>query len=318
MKRTAVATIAFLALVAAASFRQAVTNVAASPKVDMFFGTSPCAEFVKTRLRIPGGENCDRIKWRLTINESGKYYLAHEWGYHVDNRTYLNKGKVSFGGTWKIAKGRTGDPNGAVVQLDADKPNSIDLALINPDILHLLDTNHSLAVGDSGASYTLSRLAMGYGLPAATNGLSTDSETTAETNFSGRTPCIELAREIKHPVAADCAKLKWSIDLYRDPQTLAPTTYRLRGTLYRNEARGTETIREGKWKVTKGTKSDANAIVYQLDAFEYDGPIFLLKGDRDVLFFLAKDGSLLVGDTHFSYTLNRGTVKQSTTSVKSN
>lgn len=318
MKRTAVATIAFLALVAAASFRQAVTNVAASPKVDMFFGTSPCAEFVKTRLRIPGGENCDRIKWRLTINESGKYYLAHEWGYHVDNRTYLNKGKVSFGGTWKIAKGRTGDPNGAVVQLDADKPNSIDLALINPDILHLLDTNHSLAVGDSGASYTLSRLAMGYGLPAGTNGLSTDSETTAETNFSGRTPCIELAREIKHPVPADCAKLKWSIDLYRDPQTLAPTTYRLRGTLYRNEARGTETIREGKWKVTKGTKSDANAIVYQLDAFEYDGPIFLLKGDRDVLFFLAKDGSLLVGDTHFSYTLNRGTVKQSTTSVKSN
>ncbi len=128
MKRTAVATIAFLAFVAAASFRQAVMNVAPSPKVDMFFGTSPCAEFVKPKLRIPAGENCDRIKWRLNVNESGKYWLTHEWGYHVDNRTYVKKDKVMFGGTWKIAKGRAGDPNGAVVQLDADQPNSLAFA----------------------------------------------------------------------------------------------------------------------------------------------------------------------------------------------
>ena len=317
MKRIALATIAILALVAVASFRQAVTNVAASPKFDMFFGTSPCAEFVKPKLGIPAGENCDRIKWHLSIFESGKYSLIREWGYHVDNRTYLKKGKVNSAGTWKIAKGRNGDPNGAVVQLDADQPNSIAFALIDKDILHLLDANNSLAVGDSGQSYTLSRLAMGYGLPAATNGSSADTDVTAETNFSGRTPCIELAREIKHPVSGDCAKLKWSIDLYRDPQTLAPTTYRLRGTLYRHEARGTEKIREGKWKVTKGTKYDANAIVYQLDAFEFDGPIFLLKGDRNVLFFLAKDGTLLAGDSDFSYTLNRGTVKPLTTTAKS-
>ncbi|HET8781032.1 MAG TPA: hypothetical protein VFM63_01350 [Pyrinomonadaceae bacterium] len=317
MTRTAIATIAILALVAIASFTQAVTNVASSPKVDMFFGTSPCAEFVKPKLRIPAGENCDRIKWHLSIFESGKYSLRQEWGYHIDNRTYLSKGKFNMAGTWKIAKGRTGDPNGAVVQLDADQPNSIAFALIDKDILHLLDANNGLAVGDSGQSYTLSRLAMGYGLPATSSGLSTDADSTAEINFSGRTPCIEIAKEIKHPVPADCAKLKWSIDLYRDPQTLAPTTYRLRSTLYRHEPNGTEIIREGKWKVTKGTKTDKNAIVYQLDAFEFDGPIFLLKADPNVLFFLGKDGSLLVGDTDFSYTLNRGTVKRPTTTAKS-
>lgn len=303
MKRTALATIAFLAL-AGASFRQALTNVA-SPQVDVFQGTSPCAESVKPKLQIPAGENCDRIKWELKIVDSGKYHLQHEWGYHVDNRTYLKRGTIKFSGTWKIAKGRAADPTGILVQLDPDQPNSISFASIDPDILHLLDPNKNLAVGDSGASYTLSRQARASVLPSGTQGLSIDVDVIANVNFSGRSPCQEIAKEMNHPVDANCFKLKWSIDLYRNPQTCEPTTYRLRGTLYRNETRGTETIREGKWKVTKGTKTDPNAIVYELDAFGSDGPIYLLKADHKVLFFLANDRSLLVGDDNFSYTLNR-------------
>lgn len=309
MKRTALATIAFLAFVAVASFRQAVTNVA-SPKIDIFFGTSPCADFVKPKLQIPAGENCDRIQWQLTVFETGKYSLQREWGYHVDNQTYLKKGTSSLGGVWTLAKGRTGDPNGIVVQLDADKSASIAFASIHPDILHLLDPKKDLALGDSGASYTLSRLAMSSLLPTGSQGPSTDSDVTAQVNFSGRSPCREIAKEMKRAVGADCYKVKWSIDLHRDPQTLAPTTYRLRGTLYRNDATGTERIREGKWKVTKGTKTDPNAIVYELDAFGSDGPIYLLKADHQILFFLANDRSLLVGNDKFSYTLNRGEQKR--------
>jgi hypothetical protein len=146
-------------------------------------------------------------------------------------------------------------------------------------------------------------------LPTGSNGLSTDGDATAETKFSGRSPCREIAAEVKHQVGADCIKLKWSLVLYRDAKTLAPTTYRLRGTLYRNEAAQTERVREGKWKITKGTKTDPNATVYQLEAFGSDGPIFLLKADRNILFFLANDGRLLVGDKDFSYTLNRDTAK---------
>ena len=312
MKRTAVAAIAFFALVECASFRQAGTNVASSPNVDVFVGTSPCTDFVKPKLQIPSGENCDRIKWRISLSDSGKYELTREWGFHIDNRTYLPKGTTSFSGAWKSVKGRNGDPTGVVVQLDGDKPNSIAFALIDQNILHLLDPDKNLTVGDSGASYTLSRTQRSSALPTGTNGTATDGEVVAETNFSGRSPCREIAKEINHAVETDCFKLKWSIDFYRDPKTLTPTTYRLRGTLYRNEARGTETIREGKWKVTKGTKTDPNAIVYQLDSFRTDGPIFLLKADRDVLFFMTKDGSLLVGNEDFSYTLNRGTFKRTT------
>jgi hypothetical protein len=306
MKRTAVAAIAILALVAAASFRQAVTNVAASPNVGVFVGTSPCADFPRPKLQIPGRENCDRIKWRVSLFDSGKYELTREWGFHIDNRTYLPKGTANFAGTWKIIKGRAGDPTGVVVQLDADKPNSIAFALIDQNILHLLDPNKGLAVGNSGASYTLSRTRRSSSLRSGTNGSASDSDVVAEMNFSGRSPCQEIAKEINHPVEGGCFKLKWSINFYRDPQTLTPTTYRLRGTLYRNEARGTETIREGKWKVTKGTKSDPNAVVYQLDSFGSDGPIYLLKADRNVLFFMTRDGSVLVGNEDFGYTLNRG------------
>ena len=303
MRRTAVATIAFLALAAVASFRQAETNVASST-VNVFSGTSPCAEFVRPKLQIPNGENCDRIKWRLSVYDSGKYELTPEWGFHVDNRTYLPKGTSNFTGSWKIGKGRAGDPNGLVVQIDPDRPNSIGFALIDQNILHLLDPNRNLALGNSGASYTLSRNQQSSGLPTGSNGLSVDTDKTAEANFSGRSPCRELAREINHPVESDCVKLKWSLDLYRDSKTLAATTYRLRGTLYRHEANQTERIREGKWKVARGTKTDPNAIVYQLDGFDTDGPIYLLKADRNILFFLANDRSLLVGNEDFSYTLN--------------
>ena len=62
----------------------------------------------------------------------------------------------------------------------------------------------------------------------------------------------------------------------------------------------------------KGTKSDANAIVYELDAFGSDSALLAAwrdhpKADRDVLFFLGNDGSLLVGNEDFGYTLNRDT-----------
>jgi hypothetical protein len=110
---------------------------------------------------------------------------------------------------------------------------------------------------------------------------------------------------LKHPVAADCFKLKWLLELRRDPQTGVATTYKLRGTLYRNDSTETEHPREGKWKIIKGTRSDPNAIVYQLDAFGSDGPIHLLKADDGILFFLDNNGRVLVGDKDFSYTLNR-------------
>lgn len=301
MKRIAIGSMALLSLLACVSSKSADTGVS-SPNESVFVGTSPCADFPKAFLGIPAGENCDRIKWRLSLNDSGKYVLRREWGYHVDNATYLARGTTNIEGRWKTTKGGTNTP--VLVQLENSK-HSLAFALVDKNVLHLLDANRNLASGDSGASYTLSRDPKSSVINNGSHGPATETNLNAETVFSGRSPCQEIAKDLNRPVPADCFKLKWLLTLRRDPKTLTPTTYHLAGTLYRTENPDTEFPREGKWKVSKGTKTNPNAVVYQLDAAGDDGPISLLKADHNVLFFVGKDGNLLLGNEDFSYTLNR-------------
>ena len=306
MKRIAVGSIALLSLLACVSSKSAET----SPNVGVFVGTSPCADFPKSFLAIPAAENCDRIKWQLSLHNSGKYVLRREWGYHVDNSTYLAKGVTNVEGAWKTTKGGTNTP--VHVQLENNNGNSLAFALVDRNVLHLLDAKRNLAIGDSGASYTLSRDPQSSVLTNGSHGPADEKDVIAETVFFGRSPCREITKDLNRSVTADCFKLKWLLTLRRDPKTLAPTTYHLKGTLYRTENPDTEYPREGTWKVIKGTKTNPNAVVYQLDAAKstyppaaHDGPILLLKADANVLFFIGKDGNLLIGNEDFSYTLNR-------------
>ena len=314
MKTLAFGSMALLSLLACVSSKSADTKMstAASPNAAVFAGTSPCADFAKPFLAIPATENCDRIKWQLTLHDSGKYELRREWGYHVDNRTYLTKGVTNFAGAWKTAKGGTGTP--VLVQLENEKRNSMSFALVDQNVLHLVDATQNLAIGDSGASYTLSRNQQSSVLSRGGHGPLEEKNLTAQTTFSGRSPCREVAKDLNRPVDSDCFKVKWSLTLRRDPKTLTPTTYQLKGTLYRSENPDREFPREGKWKVIRGTKANPNAVVYQLDAAGNDGPISLLKADPNVLFFVGKDGELLIGNEDFSYTLNRDFKKDQTLS----
>src|SRR5687768_17570275 len=151
MKRTAIVAIAFLAIVAAASFRQAAPSVESSPRLELFVGTSPCADFIKPKLQIPAGEKCDRITWQQTIFDSGNYALTQEWGFLVDNRTYLKQGKTGRSGVWEITEGSAADPRGTMVQLDPDKPNSMAFASFELYLVHRLDPDKNLALGGAGA-----------------------------------------------------------------------------------------------------------------------------------------------------------------------
>jgi hypothetical protein len=315
MKTIIFITVVFLSLAVVASVTRHASTDSDASTFDVFSGTSPCADFVKPFLRIPSGEKCDRIKWQLNLYHNPNtrkptaYKLAREYGFHVDNRTYQSKGSTSFEGKWQIARGRAFDPDAVIFQLDADKPQSLAFVLVDQNVLHPLDMTKNLLVGNSGYSYTLNRNPTGpINVPVMhTPSVNHSSETnlTAATTFGGRSPCREIARELNRAVEADCARLKWALTLNRDPNTLAPTTYKLRGTLYWNQ--GLDHHREGKWKVVKGTKTDPNAIVYELDAYESDASMFLLKADDGILFFLARDRSFLVGNEDFSYTLNRDT-----------
>ena len=310
-KRTLLATVALLSLVVVSSFIREARSEAST--FGVFSGTSPCADLVRPILGIPFGANCDRVKWRLSLYHDANtlrgttFKLISEYGFHIDNRTYEPKGSKSVAGTWEIIRGRPADPDAVVFQLDGNKPHSISFLLVDQNILHLLDLKKSLMPGNSGASYTLNRnekmmKSINLSAPHTSSGnhaLPTEKDSPVSTAFAGRSPCREVAKELNRAVGADCGKLKWDLTLYRDPKTLAPTNYQLKGTFYRDR------IREGKWKLQRGTKTNTNAVVYQLDSESFVEPLFLRKGDDGVLFFLARDGSFLIGNEEFNYTLNR-------------
>ena len=138
-------------------------------------------------------------------------------------------------------------------------------------------------------------------LDARTNATPDGSKVFAR--FFGRSPCREIANEIGASVPDQCYKLKWDITLFQDEVNGAPTTYRIDATLYR------QSPRVGKWKIVSGTAHDPNAIVYQLEAASGHGAIRLFKADDNILFFVGKDGRLMVGNVKFSYTLNRADEK---------
>ena len=130
---------------------------------------------------------------------------------------------------------------------------------------------------------------------------SLDSGEAVQGVYEGRSPCLEIAKQLNVPMTPDCIKIKWRLTLYQDPKNLKPTTYTLEGVLtdYRQK------LREGKWAIVKSTKTDPEAVIYQLALAGSKRSQFFLKADDNILFFLDKDWNLMVGNADFSYTLNR-------------
>lgn len=280
----------------------------------VFEGTSLCADFARPFLNIPAGAQCDRIKWKLTLyidprtGSSTTYKLNSEYGYHVDNRTLLMKGSSVREGNWMITRGAMSDPNARVYQLNSDdKQMTISFQAFDSDILHLLDRDNMLVIGNSGQSYTLSRtselepssVAIDKNSDKSSGPRHSPTRSRVVSVFSGRTPCREVAQQLNRTVPADCMKLKWSLTLYQDPNRQIPTTYKLKGTLFR------DLEREGKWVVIQGRGGDPGALIFKIQPDNRSGSILLLNQDDNILFFLNNDGSLMVGNRDFSYTLNR-------------
>ncbi len=117
--------------------------------------------------------------------------------------------------------------------------------------------------------------------------------------FDGRTPCLQLAKQLDEKTSADCMKIKWRLILYKDSITGAPAGYELTGFVYK---RGDP--RKGNWHIIKEKRGNNNVTIYQLDQAGRK-PLFLLKADDNILFFLDENKKILVGNRDFSYTLNR-------------
>ena len=273
---------------------------------DIFEGTSPCTSDTKSFLQIPASEKCDIVKWHLVLNydqegnQPAEYTLRREYIYHVDNSTSKSQGSVTINGRWQILKGIPSLPEAIVYRLQNGNV-SLSFIMVDENLIHLLAPDNSFSAETSVESFTLSRTnskpagkraAMRVSRPLA-------NEKQPMIKFIGRTPCAEIAREIAMPPRADCNKMKWLLKLYLEPSVQQPAGFELSATFHR------QSIIKGKWEMLKGRPGDPGAIIYQLHLDKPYEPIFLLKADDNVLFFLDKTLKPLVGNADFSYTLSR-------------
>ena len=279
-----------------------------------FCGSTPCDSSIRELLGISTNglkEIPELMEWQLTLHrdpktlEPAKYELRCDYGITVPNHPGIGKriATIRRDGKWSIKATTNSTPT-----VTYDLAGAISLRQIQPNILHLLKPDRTLMIGNGGWSYTLNATAPAEAIvdPALArtvpdmsypiSPLATAPAVLAV--FEGRTPCLGIARELKIPVPASATKAKWRITFHQDPATGMPTTYKIEGTLFRRAAR------EGKWTITRGTKTDPTATIYQLTSPDAE-PLHLLKGDDNVLFFLDQNRTPMVGHCEFSYTLNR-------------
>ena len=117
--------------------------------------------------------------------------------------------------------------------------------------------------------------------------------------FEGRSPCQEITQLLGLTAREECIKIKWQLVLFQDPVTKAPTTYAIGGLLWRNPPK------TGKWAIVKGTKEDPHAVIIQLDPDQPQSSFAFQKADENILLFLDRQHRQMVGNSRFSYTLNR-------------
>jgi len=291
--------------------------VAGSSVFGVFEGITPCSAQTRPLPQIPEDTNCEQMIWEFALFHDPAtgaptiYRLDAAYGVPKQNTTGLDRGgtPITMEGNWAIVKGTSADPDALVYELNPLDPQmTVSFLKVSEDILHVLHPDMKLMVGNAGWSYTINRTdnrpAPRIIVPAEPPSSSTPlvippipEGSTVLGVFEGRTPCDTVVFEFTGiPPHEGCLKVKWQLTLYQVQNTNAPATYLFRGT---------GTIRTGTWTILHGTKSDPDAVVYQLRPDDSEQFTSFLKADDNHVFLLDGELNLLVGNALFSYTLSR-------------
>ncbi|MEJ0101317.1 MAG: hypothetical protein WDO19_01640 [Bacteroidota bacterium] len=184
-----------------------------------YTGSTPAGPVVRSFLNISVTDSIDFIRWKLVL-DNNRYQLHCNYGIGKPNTNgFINGGtKIEFTGELIKDKSYYQLKNGNKV---------LQIAAMNADLLHLLNENKNLLVGNGGWSYTLNAVK-----PVITDEINITAKKTAlkdSVAFEGRTPC-----NVPGIIAPGiwCYKLKWYIVLYGDAEKNEPTTYKVLGTPY--------------------------------------------------------------------------------------
>ena len=278
-----------------------------------FVGTTPCHAAALTFVGgMPAGVACRAIKWELTL---GTAEAADRWslrvvyavpaasipGANVDGPTVTKHGTLTRSTVQRLGRAST------LFRLTGDAGTSIAFAQLGANLVNLAGDHGTLVPGNAAAGYTLTRADRVeppvVEIPRASEGsytvppMETGSHVFA--TYIGRTPCAGLARDLKLAGAEGCVRLKWRVQLLKDPITNQPTTYIAGNSLTRDRSW------TGTWRIIRGTPDFPDASVYQLDADAAHGPIMLLRMDDNIVLFLDQQRQPLPGNADFTYTLTR-------------
>ena len=283
----------------------------------VFEGTTACSAQTRPLPQIPEDTDCELMIWKIILYQDSTtgapttYMLESTYGPSQPNSLGPAGGgtPLSMQGTWSIVSGTKADPDAQVYQLHSgDTRVAVSFAKMSDDILHILNSDGTLMLGNAAWSDTLNRTDNRSPLvrdapvssgPEATRPPipTTPPGSSVLAAYEGRSPCDELVFEmLKVSPFPNCLKLKSRLTLYVDQATGAPSSYMYMGT---------STIREGAWTIVEGREGDPDAIVYQLQLENSERPVSFLKADENHLFLLDRDLNLLVGNALFSYTLSR-------------
>ena len=237
----------------------------------VFEGITPCNK-----------ANCEMEIWKVTFNPDSTYALTTFYGMSQPGTLEIKGGgtKINMEGNWTITEGTRVNPKAVVLQLHTDNsPNSISFLKVSDNIIHVVDTNKNMMVGNGSWAYTLSRTSgrtiHDTSLPSVIAGSPTLGV------FEGRTQCLDFLVEFAQQPSGDCDKVKWKL-------TLTTNRYNLL------TSRGSS---EGVWAAEEN--------IYQLKSDKTEQTISLLRVDDNHLFFLDQSMNLLVGNALWSYTLSR-------------
>lgn len=259
----------------------------------VFVGSTPGDGDIRSILSIPPDARIDFMRWKLELHGSGAFSLELAFGESRPNTLgFMDTVWRSYEGNYEVEKG-----DKLIYHLKGNGiKNELMLAKINENIFHILTNLRELMVGNGGWSYTLnaakpvpitSKLTS-FSLPVL--------DTARQLVFDGRTPCKEFAVDHGVKENPDCFKVKWRVMLNRDPQTLEPTIYSTRRIVY-DLADNT-----GTWAIKK--LSDRTFVI-QLNPDQPGRSISLLMVDKNILYFLDKNGQPYTGNADFSFALNR-------------
>lgn len=251
-----------------------------------FVGSTPSHAVVRNFLGISLSDSIDFIRWKLVMYPA-RYELSCSYGLanpgtsgHRDEKRASVLGKLQTKGNLYFLE---------------HEDRMIALLELNADLLHLLDTEHKMLIGNGGYSFTLNSTSPQH--TGQFNVRGTRQINRFPLVFEGRTPCQELSALLQLNKSDACNKMKWYVIFYTDSITGEPSYYLKGGMKYRKE-----TMDRGKWRIDSLKNGH---VIYRMDPDNGGLPVYLLKADDNLLFIIHPGGHLLVGDQNFSYTLNR-------------